>query len=166
MLLLARFLLLAVVLIAAPARAQDAADAALAKFSASGFAEVEQGIFALAGSGLPTAQAVLEAMADGRLLVRASDKAVFVKAADGSILDARTGAVAKVQGSALKPVRINNRLRRAVEQAMGSLTMMSPDPAKRLESAQSVFRSRDVTALEPLDAAAVALARAWRLTPR
>ena len=154
--LLARLLLLAMALLATPARAQDAADAALSRFSASGFAEVEQGVFGIAGSGLPTAQAILEALADGRLMVRAADKAVFIKAPDGAILDARTGAATEVMASALKPVRVNNRLRRAIEQAMGSLTMMSPDPAKRRESAESVFRSRDVAALEPLDAALAA----------
>ena len=154
--LLARLLLIVMALLATPARAQDAADAALARFSASSFGDIEQGIFALAGSGLPTAPQILEAMADGRLLVRASDKAVFIRTPDGAILDARTGGAAEVEAAGLKAVRVNNRLRRAIEQAMGSLTMMSPDPAKRLESAESIFRSRDAAALEPLDAALAA----------
>jgi urea transport system permease protein len=153
MLVLARLLLLLLAIaVAAPARAQDA-DSALAQFSASGFAEIEKGIVGLAASGLPTAPAILEAMADNRLLIRTSDKAVFFKAADGSILDAKTGAVAVVPESELKVVRVNNRLRRTIEAAMGSLTMVSPDPAKRLESAQSVFRSRDVNALPTVEAA-------------
>ena len=42
----------------------------------------------------------------------------------------------------LAPVRLNNRLRRIVEAALGSLTLMAPDPAKRLEAAQAVFDPR------------------------
>ncbi len=53
----------------------------------------------------------------------------------------------------LKPVRINNRLRRAIEAALGSLTLLSPDPAKRLEAAKAVFKSKDASVLATLDAA-------------
>ena len=52
--------------------------------------------------------------------------------------------------SDLKQVRINNRLRRAIEAAIGGLTLLSPDPKKRLEAAQAVFKSRD--AALPADA--------------
>ena len=50
-------------------------------------------------------------------------------------------------------MRLNNRLRRAVEAALGGLTLLSPDPAKRFEAAQAVFKSRDASALPTLDAA-------------
>ena len=53
----------------------------------------------------------------------------------------------------LSPVRLNNRLRGLVAAALGSLTLMSPDPAKRLEAAQAVFKSRDPNALAALDLA-------------
>ncbi len=53
----------------------------------------------------------------------------------------------------LKLVRINNRLRRAIEAAIGTLTLMSPDPRVRLSAAQSVVKSRDVNALPALDTA-------------
>ena len=55
--------------------------------------------------------------------------------------------------SGIKPVRVNNRIRRAVEAAIGGLTLMSPDPAKRLEAAQAVLRSREATALPALEQA-------------
>src|SRR5262249_56170507 len=48
-------------------------------------------------------------------------------------------------------VRLNNRVRRIVEAALGSLTLMAPDPARRLEAAQAVFKSRDANALPALD---------------
>ena len=47
-------------------------------------------------------------------------------------------------------VRLNNRLRRTVEAALGGLTLLSPDPAKRIAAAQSVFKSHDETVL-PID---------------
>src|SRR5581483_4469703 len=69
-------------------------------------------------------------------------------------LDAATGKpVAGSPPEGLKTVRINNRLRRSIEAALGGLTLMSPDPAKRLEAAQSVFKSRDASALATLEAA-------------
>ena len=34
-------------------------------------------------------------------------------------------------------VRLNNRLRRTVEAALGGLTLLSPDPAKRLAAAMT-----------------------------
>src|SRR5262249_21135559 len=53
----------------------------------------------------------------------------------------------------LSPVRLNNRLRRIVEAALGSLTLLAPDPGKRLEAAQAVLRSKDANALPALDQA-------------
>ena len=50
-------------------------------------------------------------------------------------------------------MRINNRLRRVIEAALGSLTLLAPDPTKRLEAAQAVFKSRDANALAALDQA-------------
>src|SRR6185369_3163260 len=53
----------------------------------------------------------------------------------------------------LSPVRVNNRVRRAIEAALGSLTLLSPDPAKRLEAAKAVFKSKDASVLATLEAA-------------
>ncbi len=50
-------------------------------------------------------------------------------------------------------MRLNNRLRRTVEAALGGLTLMSADPAKRYEAAQAVFKSRESSALPTLEAA-------------
>src|SRR4029450_6775482 len=50
-------------------------------------------------------------------------------------------------------VRLNNRLRRTVEAALGGLTLASPDPAKRIAAAQSVFNSHDASALAVIDGA-------------
>ena len=40
-----------------------------------------------------------------------------------------------------------------VEAALGGLTLQSPDPAKRIEAAQSVFKTHDETMLPAIDSA-------------
>src|SRR5262249_5508734 len=53
----------------------------------------------------------------------------------------------------LQTVRVTNRLRRVIDAALGSMTLLSSSGAKRLEAAQAVFKSRDVNALAAVDAA-------------
>jgi urea transport system permease protein len=53
----------------------------------------------------------------------------------------------------LKPVRLNNRVRRALDAALGSLTLLAPDPGARLKAAQAVLKSRDATALPAVEIA-------------
>ena len=80
-------------------------------------------------------------------------KKVYVTQTDGKIIDAATGAaVASIPDSAAA-VRLNNKLRRHVEAALGSLTLQSPDPAKRIQAAQSVFKTHDETMLPAIDSA-------------
>src|SRR6195952_1359254 len=80
-------------------------------------------------------------------------KKVYITQPDGKSIDAATGAaVASVPDSAVA-VRLNNRLRRTVEAALGGLTLLSPDPAKRIQAAQSVFKTRDETMLPVIDGA-------------
>src|SRR3954463_11886404 len=125
-------------------------EAALAGFTKDSFNDTDAAIGAVAASGNPLAVQVVEALQDGRL-VFGGDK-VFIRDKGGGILDAATGKPADAPAN-LKPVRLNNRLRRSVEAALGSLTLMSPDPARRLEAAQAVFKSRDANALPTLEAA-------------
>jgi urea transport system permease protein len=138
------------VIAALPAGAQSFEDA-LARFAADSFNDTEAAIGAVATSGHARAQPVIQALQDGRLLFDAESKKVYIRDQGGRIVDAATGQAA---GDAnLKPVRLNNRLRRAVEAALGGLTLMAPDPQKRFEAAQAVFKSRDANALSALDAA-------------
>ena len=59
------------------------------------------------------------------------------------LIDAATGQpVAGARPPISTPVRLNNRLRRSIDAALGGLTLMAPDPAKRLEAAQAVFKSQ------------------------
>ncbi|HJZ43012.1 MAG TPA: urea ABC transporter permease subunit UrtB [Hyphomicrobiaceae bacterium] len=127
---------------------------AVAKFAADAFNDTDAGIAGVAASGNPLAAKLIEALQEGQLFYSPEDKKVYVREASGKLLDAVTGApVAGTLPPALKPVRINNRLRRSIEAALGTLTLLSPDPRKRLEAAQAVFKSKDVNALDGLDAA-------------
>ena len=146
-------LLLALLGAALPARAQDAIGAALGLLASTKFEEVERGIELLARSGGERALPILEALGQGRLLARASDRTVYVETETGALVAGATGELVELPRNALKPVRVNNRIRRALEAATGSLTLMSPDPARRLEAARAVWRARDPRALAPREQA-------------
>jgi urea transport system permease protein len=126
-------------------------DAALAGFTKDSFNDTDSAISAVAASGNPLALTVIEALQDGRLFY--ADGKVFIKEQSGAVLDAATGQAAPNAPADLKAVRLNNRLRRTVEASLGGLTLMAADPAKRYESAQAVFKSRETSALPALDAA-------------
>jgi urea transport system permease protein len=142
-------------LAATSAARADAYTDAVARFAADSYADTERAIEEVAASGNPLAPDVIQALAAGRLVVR-TDKAVFLRDPAGGLRDARTGASATAAAGDLKPVRLNNRVRRAIEGAMGTLTLRSPDPGKRLDAARAVFRSRDAAALPALDGAIAA----------
>jgi urea transport system permease protein len=126
-------------------------DAALAGFTKDSFNDTDSAISAVAASGNSLALTVIEALQDGRLFY--ADGKVFIKDKSGAVLDAATGQAAPNPPADLKTVRLNNRLRRTVEASLGGLTLMAADPAKRYESAQAVFKSREAGALPALDAA-------------
>ena len=135
------------------ARADPYGDALLA-FTADSFDQTIDGINAVAASGNPLAATVIAALQDGRLLFSAQSKRVFIRDQFDQLIDAATGqAAAQPAPTDLAPVRLNNRLRRVVEAALGSLTLMAPDPGKRLEAAQAVLKSKDANALPALDQA-------------
>ena len=135
------------------ARADRYTDALL-HFTADSFDETIEGINGVTSSGNPLAASVVAALQEGRLLFSSDAKGVFIRDQLDQLIDARTGQPAAGASPAdLAPVRLNNRLRRIVEAALGSLTLLAPDPAKRLEAAQAVFRSKDANALPALQQA-------------
>ncbi|SCB23991.1 amino acid/amide ABC transporter membrane protein 1, HAAT family [Bradyrhizobium shewense] len=126
---------------------------AVAKFANDDYSDTDEAIGVVASSGNPLAFPIISALQDGRLMADPDSKKVYVTGADGKSIDAATGqAVASVPDSA-SAVRLNNRLRRSVDAALGSLTLQSPDVGTRLQAAQSVFKSHEETALEAVDAA-------------
>ena len=148
--LVAFVLTLAFLTSASPATSQTL-DEALTKFSADSFSQTEAAITAVAATGSPRAQAIIEALQAGRLFFDPDSKRIFIR--DGSrVLDAATGNAVASPPADLKPVRINNRLRGAIEASIGALTLLSPDPKQRLSGALAVYKSRDAAALPVLDA--------------
>ncbi len=140
--------------LSAPVLAQDAPPAdAYTRLASDSYGDIEAGIAGLAASGDPRAGAVLGALAEGRLLYRPADKTLFIKQGN-DLVDARTGRPAQADG--LKPVRANNKIRRALEAAQGQLNLTSPDPAKRREAAEAVFKARDPVGLPAVERALTA----------
>ncbi len=134
-----------------PAAAQDIS-AALAKLATDSYADTGEAIALLSSSGHPRAGTIVEALRDGTLEFDAASKTVVIRAG-GKVVDAATGAAVAAPPAGLSPVRVNNRVRGAISAAMGALTLMSPDPAKRRDAAEAVFKSRDQAALPTLEAA-------------
>ncbi|NVO13290.1 MAG: urea ABC transporter permease subunit UrtB [Rhodoplanes sp.] len=150
-LFVATFAVLLTLVLTSPTFA-DAFDDALANFFTNSYADTEVGVTALAAAGDFRAAPVLKALQDGKLAVDPSSRRVLIE--DGvAWRDAASGAAMSPAPADLKRVRLNNRLRRAVDAALGALTLRAPDPARRLEAAQAVFKSRDAGALAAVDAA-------------
>jgi urea transport system permease protein len=146
------FALLLMFATALPALAGPFEDA-VGKFANDEYSDTEDAVDVLATSDNPLAYAIVSALQDGRLMADPDTKKIYLTQPDGKILDALTGApVASIPDSAAA-VRLNNKLRRHVEAALGSLTLQSSDPAKRVQAAQSVFKTHDEAMLPAIDAA-------------
>jgi urea transport system permease protein len=129
-------------------------DEALAHFTTDDFSETITGVKEVAASGDPRAETIIHALQDGQLMYSAERKAVYIKNDSGKLVDTATGQpIAGDTPFDVDTVRLNNRLRGAIDAAMGSLTLLAPDPNKRYEAAQAVFKSRQASALPALDAA-------------
>ena len=129
-------------------------DEALAHFTADDFGETITGIKDVASSGSPRAETIIRALQDGRLMFSAERKAVYIKDEAGTLTDAATGQpIAGEAPTDLDTVRLNNRLRGAIDAAVGGLTLLASNPAARYEAAQAVFKSRAASALPTLDTA-------------
>ena len=124
-------------------------EAAAQPFTEDSFSRTEAAIRDVAASGDPRAAQVLEALREGRLLQ--GQGRVLIKSPQGALVDL-AGAPAQPATDA-EPVRLNNRVRAALNAALGSLTLTAPDAGARLAAAQSVFRTRDQTARPALAAA-------------
>ena len=159
---IALVLVLATALIGGSAQAQSGPSVPdlVSRLAGADFNETERVVEALAASGDASVARLLEALGDGDLYYRRSDNAVFIATRGGEgylLTDPLTGASAGEAGRReVAKVRVNNSLRRAVRAAIGTLTLRSPDPAIRIAAAQSVLKSGDPEAVEPLTEAIAA----------
>jgi urea transport system permease protein len=128
--------------------------------SAGGYSDREAAINALAASGEARATPVLQALGAGELYVRTSDKVVVIGKGSGKqldLIDAVTGKDAGTAGEdALDRIKVNNRLRGAIDAVLGSLTLMNPDPKVRRAAADELLKRRDPAALPALEKALMA----------
>ena len=146
-------LILPLLAMTSPARA-DALDDALGHFAADKFPETEKGLAAVAASGSPQAPAILNALAEGRILVDPASGKVYYTDAAGTLDDAASGAPAAGPApDGMKKVRLNNAIRQHIGDAIGSLDLLSPDPAKRLTAARTAFDAHDPKQGPAVDAA-------------
>jgi urea transport system permease protein len=124
---------------------------AVGKFANDSFSDTEAAIAAIVASGSERALPIISALREERLLADPASKTILVKQSDGKLADAITGAAVANGPAGSSAVRLNNRLRRVVDAALGSLTLLSPDPAKRIQAAQSAFKTRDPAALPAIE---------------
>ncbi|MFL9503434.1 urea ABC transporter permease subunit UrtB, partial [Rhodopseudomonas palustris] len=126
---------------------------AIAQFAQDSFSDSEDAIGKLVASGNPRAAVIITALQDGKLYADPDSKAAFIKTDDGKIANAATGEAVGALPAKASAVRLNNKLRRVVAGAMAGLTLLSPDLDKRIQAAQSVFKSHDETMLPTVEAA-------------
>lgn len=132
--------------------AQAPIDAALEKLTTDSYSDTIDAIQAIAVSGHPRAAIIIQALQGGQLAFSAAEKKVYVRVGNG-LQEAGSGAATAAVPADLADVRANNRVRGIVSAAMGTLTLLNPDPARRLEAAASVLKSRDVASLPALEQA-------------
>src|ERR1700730_13866906 len=126
---------------------------AVGKFANDEYSDTEEAVDVLATSANPLAYTIVSALQDGRLMADPDTKKVYLTQPDGKIIDATTGAAVAGMPDSAAAVRLKNKWRRPVEAALGALTLQSPDPAKRVQAAQSVFKTHDEAMLPTIDAA-------------
>jgi urea transport system permease protein len=135
-----------------PAHASDLASS-LGRFAADDFSETGTAIEEIAASGAPQAEALLTALSSARLFVDPATKKVYWRTPAGVVHDALSGDPVATAPASLETVRVNNRLRRVLANAIGALTLMAPEPQRRRTAAEAIFRSRDESALPLLEEA-------------
>ncbi len=137
---------IAIALAPQPARADEFGDA-LAGFTKDSYSETVAAIEKLAALGDPRAAPVLRALADGNLLVRKADKSI-VAARDnrGKLtgIDVVSGKeLGDVNAAEFDAVRVNNRVRGAVQTALGAFDLYHEDPRQRAEAARALLKTPD-----------------------
>jgi urea transport system permease protein len=123
------------------------------RFAQDSFSETRLAVEEITASGVDHAAELLEALAAGRLFIDPATKTAYYRDASGRNHLALTGAEVSSLPAKLDTVRVNNRIRSDVANAVGSLTLLAAAPARRVSAAEALFKSRDATALPALEAA-------------
>jgi urea transport system permease protein len=126
----------------------------LSAFASSSFSDIRDGVDALATSGDPRAATILSALQNGQLYV-GPDGTIYIQTDTDTVFAATGAPVPNLDDikDDLKPVRVNNSVRVAVDGAVGALRLFSKDATERAAAAEAVFHSRDDSALPALNRA-------------
>jgi urea transport system permease protein len=140
-----------------PARAETDLHPLVTALAKGSLDDRAQAIDALAATGDPRVAAILEALADGDLMVVKDGGAVVLGATVGSsmtLTDPITGeSLGQAPKGAVDKIKVNNRLRRSIRDAIGALTLHSPDASLRLSAARSLFTGASAEAVPALEGA-------------
>ncbi len=164
--------LLLIVILAAfgrDARA-DAFTDALAGFAKDSYSDTIAAIEKLSTLGDARAAPVLRALGEGNLYVRKSDQAiVFAREEGGKTIGTEAAggkALGEIKADEFDKVRVNNRVRGAVQAALGTFDLIHPEINIRMDAARALFRTPDAKnipllqkSLEKEDDAAVRAAK-------
>jgi urea transport system permease protein len=124
------------------------------------FKDREAAVSALAASGSAATVPVLEALTAGNLHIRKSDQKIFITLAKGDVLaltdPVGMAAAGEAPKAELEKVKVNNALRKAIQNALGGLTLFSENIDIRRKAAETVLRSGDASALPALEKAIAA----------
>ena len=120
----------------------------------------EAAVAALAASGSEATVPVLEALSAGNLHVRKADQKVFITTSKGDMLALTDPAGLAAAGEAPKTefekIKVNNSLRRFIQNLLGGLTLFSTDIEVRRKAAANILKSGDASALPALERAILA----------
>jgi len=140
----------------ATAFAQDL-ETLVAQLPDGSYSDRAEVVIAISKTGDERAFAVLEALSGGNLhFHKAEGIIVEVREIGGddiafNILD--NTEIGPVGRRDTKKIKVNNGLRREISAVLGNMYLQNPDPDKRIEAANAVFKSGDPAQLEALDAA-------------
>ena len=121
------------------------------------FKQREAAVTALIASPSDATVPLLEALATGNLYIRKSDQKIFITAASGDVLALTDPVTMAAAGEAAKAgfdkVKVNNALRKTIQNALGALTLFSADIDVRRKAANNILKSGDPTVLSALEKA-------------
>jgi urea transport system permease protein len=124
------------------------------------FKQREAAVVALAASGSEATVPVLEALGANNLYIRKADQKVFITAPKGDVLVLTDPVTMAAAGEApkvdLEKIKVNNALRKMVQNALGGLTLFSADIDVRKKAAANILKSGDSSALPALEKAIAA----------
>ncbi|MFN0038104.1 MAG: urea ABC transporter permease subunit UrtB [Burkholderiales bacterium] len=126
-----------------PALALDAQT--VARLGADDPGDRIEAIHALVATGDQAALELLQALQNGDASVSPTGQVVFAR--DGQIIDAATLTALTPAPESLEPIVVNNRLRGALDAAMGALKLLSPERDVRLASARAIESTAQVSLL-------------------